>query len=410
MQNLNKELEKSFHFPIEQRLDDLFLKENFWKCLYTSAEEQLHYWIILPNSLKPTSLHKKEIKGLDLTIIGEYTRIDDSPYLEVSVGYEFCKYEMNTSDWLLKKLYIMGEQILNYRVIEGKTTGEYLDVLTYKKMPSGDEVISRFTCLKDFDKERNGANHFCMKASCLKKDYDNLALNIFQIVSNWDLTNKSDWQMAEVLVPFDFDFTEKVLFYYPASWQGGFDKTSNEDCVRVVLTHTIDEENKGIINLFMYPENLFTSANQVQKNALRNIYNLEGVSLDISEMVKIETANPFIKSLFQMEGEIDYSLENFSANIRVYVIQTNSGWYCINLVGPKPNLQNYFWEVNKRTLEIIINSFNNLKMEHSQEYSRIEIPNSKEQSYKVFKGKNYTKEEWIRYEEQQWLKNNNKRK
>lgn len=60
MQNLNKELEKSFHFPIEQRLDDLFLKENFWKCLYTSAEEQLHYWIILPNSLKPTSLHKKE--------------------------------------------------------------------------------------------------------------------------------------------------------------------------------------------------------------------------------------------------------------------------------------------------------------------------------------------------------------
>lgn len=160
----------------------------------------------------------------------------------------------------------------------------------------------------------------------------------------------------------------------------------------------------------MYPENLFTSANQVQKNALRNIYNLEGVSLDISEMVKIETANPFIKSLFQMEGEIDYSLENFSANIRVYVIQTNSGWYCINLVGPKPNLQNYFWEVNKRTLEIIINSFNNLKMEHSQEYSRIEIPNSKEQSYKVFKGKNYTKEEWIRYEEQQWLKNNNKRK
>ena len=52
--------------------------------------------------------------------------------------------------------------------------------------------------------------------------------------------------------------------------------------------------------------------------------------------------------------------ENFHAHLIIAVIATELGWYYFESVGPKPNLANNFWEINKRTLQIMISSFNNL--------------------------------------------------
>jgi hypothetical protein len=406
MENQFTDSKSSYRFPIEQELSVSYLKENFWKCNFTSAEYPFQYWIILPNSVKPTSIETKEIKGIGLTIIGQYTRIDDSPYLEVSVAYEFCKYEMNASDWLQKKLYQMGEQIINYREIDGKSTGKYLDILTFKIMHSGEQVVSRFTCLKDYDKEKMGANYFCVKVSCLANDYDDLALTILQIATNWDLLNKSDWQMAESIIPFEFDFNEKILFYYPSSWEAGIENQSTPHKQRFIFRHDVMNLNKGILNMIVYPINLYEKPEKVFVSSIENFNNIEGTTINYQPIQELENTNPFIKTLYFSSGTIENMNENFYANLQSYIFNSNSNWFVMLMIGPKPNFENHFWEINKRMTEIIIESFNNLK------FQKKEITQKKnndeeitiEKPFRTHEGKNYTQEEWEKYEAEQWKK------
>jgi hypothetical protein len=358
-----EELKNKLPFPIKQELSKEFLKDNFWKCLYTSASDELNYWVILPNNVKPVRLEPTPINDIGLTGIGQYVRIDESPYLEVQVVYEHSLYEMNTSDWIEKKLYITQETIINYRLINGKTTGNYLDVLTYKKLPNGEEVISRLTVLKDFDKKKGGANYFCIKASCPISEYEKLSNNIFQVVSNWDLINKTDWQMAENLKPFAIYFSEKVEFYVPFSWDIAYDKDNTNLNSRFIFTHLIGDENKGIINAFFYEINSIKGYDDVFKKSIKRLVDLNGFEHELSDLTKSETNNPFIDELYTSSGLFSYKKENFTSYAQLSIIKTKYGWYYFESVGPKPNLENYYWEINKRCMELIRDSYNNLEFQ-----------------------------------------------
>lgn len=167
------------------------------KCNYTTVESELAYWILLPKDVKPVQIEKQPIEGLDINNIGQYVSIDKTcPLLEVSVYYEHCWYEMNSADWLAKKLNLMGESILHYRKINGTSTGTYADILTEKTINKDESVISRFTVLKDYDPDFSGANYFMVKASCFKEDYQERMFDMLQITNNWDLINKTNWNMA----------------------------------------------------------------------------------------------------------------------------------------------------------------------------------------------------------------------
>lgn len=354
---------KKYPFPIEQRLSNEHLQQNFWKCLYTSGEEPLHYWIILPNQVKPTKLDPVVMKDIRLTNIGQYTRIDASPYLEVQVVYEHSLYEMNASDWLLKKIVLTNETVIDYRTIDSQSTGGYIDLLTMKKMPDGEEIISRFTVLKDYDKQKGGANYFCVKASCIEKDYTELADQIFQTVSNWDLIHKSDWQMAENLFPFEQDFTEVVQFYVPVSWEIKFETGNTNSLSRFVMEHNVLLENKGVINTWFYALNEAKSAALIYE---RSFNRLAKYKEQLSALELLEFRNPFLEELWTTNGLLESEEEKFSAFITVYVIRTAKGWYYFEQIGPKPNLQNDYWEINKRCMELILNSFNNLSFTRGQ--------------------------------------------
>ena len=56
----------------------------------------------------------------------------------------------------MKKLDMMGEEVVKYKKVYGKSTGAYADVLTVKAV-DGRNVISRFTVLKDYDSYLGGA-------------------------------------------------------------------------------------------------------------------------------------------------------------------------------------------------------------------------------------------------------------
>lgn len=363
--------QKNYSFPTKQTLSNDYLIDNFWKCLYTSSEVKLQYWVLLPINVKTTQINAVNIPELSLTNIGQYVRVDDTPYLEVQIAFEHCVFEMNASDWLYKKLAIMGEEIIHDRIIYGRSTGNYLDCLTKKKMNDGETVISRFTVLKDYDKDIGGANYVCIKVTCIEGDYEDLALKIFQIVSNWDLLNKSEWQMAEMLSPFMDDFAEPVKFFVPYSWEAKFNKNTNNNFVNYVFDHTVNGENKGIINSFFYKRTAFSNAEQLidaQKKRF-TIDDLKFTIHPIGVVQKNKITNPNISELYNAVGLLDLYEENFHAHLIIAVIATELGWYYFESIGPKPNLVNDYWEINKRCLQIMINSFNNLEFDFREDNS-----------------------------------------
>ncbi|WES97524.1 hypothetical protein P2W68_22260 [Chryseobacterium arthrosphaerae] len=365
MKNEITEGNKNYSFPVEQTYTKEYLQKNFWKCLYTTGEENLHYWVILPQNVKPNKVEPIKINELSLVNIGQYVRDDNSPYLEVQVAYEHYKYEMNASDWLKKKLAIMGEEIITERIIKGKSTGNYIDVLC-KKNVAGTNIISRYTVLKDYNNRIGGANYFCIKATCEEDSYEFLSLTIFQIVTNWDLIHKSDWQMAELLTPFMDEFIEPIKFFVPHSWEAKYNTNTDNSFSNYIFEHTIDGKNRGVINCFFYRAEEFENAETLINTQLDRFKIIDDLKLLLTPVEIIEKENiqnPYITTLYNIIGTLDSDNENFHAHITIAVIKTSKGWYYFESIGPKPNLQNNYWEVNRRCIQLMINSFNNLKFE-----------------------------------------------
>lgn len=356
-------------FPLKQTYTQDEQKARYWKCNYTASELQLQYWLILPNDVKPTKIDEVKISDLGIKIIGKYSCVDKKlPYIEVNVAYEHIQYEINAADWLVKKLIMMGEQIIDYKKIYGRSTGTYVDVLTLKEMQDKTNVISRFTVRKDYDYKFAGANYMFVKVSCAEKDYESRALDLYQISNNWNFINLTKWNMAENLQSFKIQYHHNnIEFYYPISWELFMDSTemNEKNIPHFILRHNEQDKNMGVINLFLYPNYSAKTADEVYTKSIDRILCLKGLKHEIEskKIDKDEIRNPKIKELWYVQGTIDYDKENLHASLMIYIMKIDCGWFYLESISSKPNLQNYNWESSKRCLELIVDSFGNLKFE-----------------------------------------------
>lgn len=46
-------VEQKIKFPVIGNYSNEFLTSNFWKCNFLEIEQELQYWIILPNNKNP---------------------------------------------------------------------------------------------------------------------------------------------------------------------------------------------------------------------------------------------------------------------------------------------------------------------------------------------------------------------
>lgn len=169
-------------FPLSTGYTSEYMKATFWKCNYNSAGPEHAYWVILPNTIKPTDIEPKKLSQVGLTSIGVYNTIDKTlPYIEVWVGYETVNSGQGPTEWMLNKLHITGEEVLNKNIINYPDGSKNLDVLTFKTTSNGEKIISRFTGMS------KGQNYYILKASASEKDYNTQANTIFHIVSHWSL-------------------------------------------------------------------------------------------------------------------------------------------------------------------------------------------------------------------------------
>lgn len=346
-------LDINFSFPVDSVYSKEEIQQNFWKCLYTSADkEMLHYWVFLPKRLQPADLDPVTIPEVRLINIGRYiSNPESASYLEVWAAYEHCPWEMNASDWLLNRLALMGEKILNQRIIvNSSTSGNYADILTIKTHSSGDEVISRYTVQKDYNPQDAGGNYFLLKASCASRDYAALANDIYLIVTNWDLSHRSNLATAELLS--NVNLNQNSTFKIPASWKA---KTISEN--RLTVEHTINGINYGVINYYFYPEASFQSPNEVFSASVERFHQPDnGVTLTTDEMQiipnEINEASGYV--FYVCTGEIFSVKENMRAFYQMIIFKQAGLWNYVEQVGKHRNFDDYHFEANKRCLELIV--------------------------------------------------------
>jgi hypothetical protein len=349
--------ENNYAFPIISNHIDEDAKANYWKCQYTSADkEMLHYWVVLPKRVKPAELKPQHIAEVGLTNIGRYVTNDNQPYMEVWAAYERCQWEMNPADWLFNKLELMGEKVLNQRlIIHPAGSGIFADVLTLKVHSSGDEVISRYTVQKDYNSEESGGNYFLIKAACASRDYFLLANVIHFTVVNWDLMHRSNLATAELLQTVSLSKNNSSGFKIPESWQV---KPMTE--TRLVIEHTFKGVNSGVINLFFYSQEMLFTEQEVFSVATKRFHDHEPavtLTTDALRTIPNELNTSFGETLATCVGEIVSPEERMRALYQCYIFSVGQLWCYAELVGRHRNHKAYHYEANKRCLEIILCSF-----------------------------------------------------
>ncbi|MFG1175860.1 hypothetical protein AAFN90_20175 [Erwiniaceae bacterium CAU 1747] len=354
-------------FIMETSYSIEYQKEHFWRCRYTSTESPaLHYKIILPLYIKPVVTAPQEIDGLGVTLIGLYRTVKEKPYVEVSVSCENIKNEINSSDWLYNVLDLMGEIIVNKKEFF-VDSGSYADVLTWKDY-NGETMISRYRVMKDSDAYSGGANFFMIKATCHVENYNSLAEDIFQCVAWVELINKSNWSMAEGLKSLNETFPERLYFYYPNSWSLRRTEEKRDNFVRYVLSHEIDNVRVNLINIFFMQLDHEVTAQFVCDILSRRLKKI--LETDVLVPRKLEQAfNMKINELWVSESEVSGKEEEGVSGIKIYIGRIKNLWFYLEMITPLHTQNFYQWAVNKRTVDIILNSVNNHDLEFNPDYS-----------------------------------------
>lgn len=354
---MNKEQENvTLDFPIKYS-DELNakLKESFWKCNDDSkSDSSLHYYLEIPNNVKPTNLTEKNIPGIDtIKEIASYRRIDDAPYIEVQVVYQPLKHEINPSDWLYNLLDITKETIIDKREIKGDA-GIYLDALSIKEFPNGEKVVSRSTAQKNYDPATKTLNIVSVKVSCSLKDYPNLSEEIMAIATGWNFINKSNYQLGEDLKRLDTKKKNNLSFYFPNSWNGGkfIPKDGNPERV-AIFNKNDNKETKGAINIFISE---LKETKEKLYNQITERFTSNDITLNLSELEKNSqfSANNYYNEHWQSIGTIIDKSKNFQGSIRISIVKTVDELILIELVGPNKVQDYYNAARNNRAFDLLL--------------------------------------------------------
>jgi hypothetical protein len=351
-------------FNKDHKLTTSFLKNNFYKLNYSLSNTAVNYWVVLPNFVKEFVTLEKEVGSLGVKLIGQYVSNTET-FFDVEVFYEHLEFDINPSDWLLRKISKLKETVVAVDEFKDNSTGVYIDLLTYKETLGGDKFISRVTVKKNFDYQEGGANYMGVRVMCREEDYNNQADMMLHTAYNWDFKDRGNWQLAERIVPLNLPLKNKISFYAFESWKVYGDEAN--PLTRLILNQTANRDNKGAINIF---ETKQLGKNNVQEvlNSLINRVPLTNIELNELEDVSTSILNPQIMLAWKTQGLIKNTEEQFEAHIIAYLIQTEISGYYIESVSSSPNFENYNWEINKRQVEMILNSLNNPSFE--QEHNK----------------------------------------
>lgn len=363
---------EEYTFKKDHELSPNFLKKNFYKLRYSLGNSNVDYWIVLPNYVKEFSTRENKLKSLDISLIGQYTSTTES-FFDVEVFYEHLKFDINPSDWIMRKLSRLNETILEKDDFKDKSTGVYADVLTAKEISTGERFISRITVKKNFDYENGGANYVGVRVMCREVNYNNLSDFVLHTVYNWDFDKKGDWQLAERIVPHHIKMRNKLFFYVFESWKI-FGEVA-EPLNHLMIRQEANDQNSGVINIFEVETEKNANIEDLFKSYINRV-ELTDVDLNEIEDVSAILKNPEISHAWKREGIIQNTKEQFRSHATLYIILIENTYYYIESLGSSANYENYNWEINRRQSALILDSFNNKTFE--QDNSKVIVPDKTE--------------------------------
>lgn len=233
-------------------------------------------------------------------------------------------------------------------------SGKFADVLTIKTLASGDEVVSRYTVQKDYNPVDGGGNYFLIKVSCASDIYHSLAKDIHFIAVNWDLQHRSNMMLAELLKNVSLSSKNSSGFRVPDSWEV---KVIADN--RLVIEHTLEGVNYGVINLCFYSQEAYKTAEEVFQLATARFHehdNAVSLTATALETVPNDINDTFTGPVYTCTGELVSAAEKVRAFYQMYIVNIEGNWCYAESVGKHRNHQDYHFEANKRCLEIILST------------------------------------------------------
>ena len=142
-------------------------------------------------------------------------------------------------------------------------------------------------------------------------------------------------------------------------------KDSNHDnlsaqSIRFLLKHEDEGKNIGVVNIYFYAKTSKENFESIASNIETRLKNISEFEYKIQKKVADNILNPKLEKAWHIQGDLEYPEKQFRAFLMSYLIQSNSGICYIESIGPRPSLNNYYWEASKRCIELIVESFNNL--------------------------------------------------
>ena len=144
-------------------------------------------------------------------------------------------------------------------------------------------------------------------------------------------------------------------FKIPDSWQ-----VSTLDDNRLVIEHTLGNVNHGVINFCLFRQTDYPSAQAIFEVATARFNRHDSaVSLATSDIASIpnDINLTFTGDLYSCTGEVVSAAENIRAYYDMRIFKINDLWCYVEVVGPHRNHRDYYYETNKRCMEIILSTF-----------------------------------------------------
>ena len=143
-------------------------------------------------------------------------------------------------------------------------------------------------------------------------------------------------------------------------------KDSNHDKlsaqpIRFLLKHEDEGRNIGVVNIYLYTKTSKENFESFTSNIEARLISITEFECKIQKKVADNILNPKLEKAWYIQGDLEYPEKNFRAFLMSYLIQCNSGICYIESIGPRPNLNNYYWEAGKRCVELIVESFDNME-------------------------------------------------
>lgn len=304
-----------------------------------SPDARLHFSVLVPSGF--TVRLPGPLEGAP----GQMLSAVDSPSAdaEVSVLVDEVPREVSPADWVTDRLAGAGHTMIAARR-RNEPSGASGDLLTRVVLASGPH-LARTNTVKD------GARIFAVTCRAREDRFPDLADDFFAVLASFTLLAPERAPVAEPLASFTAIHPAVVGFRYPQSWQ-----SENERADLDAQDVRLDALHEGRCAGRVYMQARLPGHGRRARLVNDFVERMRAEGMDLPGPIDLaETAVPEGFERASM-GSVLSSRAGAPAEVRIATFENEAAVVLVAVRGPSHASSPYWWAVNKRAFDLVVES------------------------------------------------------